>query len=92
MQNKEKILVKGRIVKMNDAAFKIASRHFGARRNKPEEERPIELQKIPKLDIVSALTKVPKTELPVEVKVVAEPQAEVKEVVQEVKKVTRKRK
>ena len=97
---KDKVLVKGRIVKMSDAAFKIASKHFGARRNKPEEDYPAELKKVPRLDIVSALKTVTKTEekpveevKPPEVKLEeVKPIEEVKEVKAEVKKVTRKRK
>ena len=93
---KDKVLVRGRIVKMNAAAFKIASRHFGAKRNKPEEELPLELQKVPRLDILPSLKKVPelKPEM-TNIKVEPEVKPEVVEPVEVtpvVKKVTRKRK
>ncbi|MEN6568986.1 MAG: hypothetical protein ABFC18_03135 [Rikenellaceae bacterium] len=47
------VIVKGKVVRMNEAAYKIASRHFGATKNRPEERRvPLELLRIPKIPIV----------------------------------------
>lgn len=52
-KNKEYVLVKGRIVPMNDAAFRLASKHFGATKDRPEEKViPIELLKLPKIQIL----------------------------------------
>lgn len=66
-KKKNVVLVRGRIVKMNDAAFKIASKYFGATKNKLEEpEIPFELHKLPKLEIVSALKEVKPTEVKAE--------------------------
>lgn len=49
---KDYVIVKGRIVKMNENAFRIASKHFGATKNRPTEKTiPVELLKMPKLQI-----------------------------------------
>ena len=49
---KEYVIVKGKLVKMNENAFRIASRHFGATKNRPTEKAiPIELLRMPKLQI-----------------------------------------
>lgn len=68
---KEEIEVNGRIVKMTDAAFQIASKHFGASKLKyKSKEVPFELRKAPKFDVIPAVQKSEpiKTE-PIEVKV-----------------------
>jgi hypothetical protein len=52
---KDFVIVKGKVVKMNDAAFQIASKHFGATKNRPAQRAvPIELLKMPKLPIIPA--------------------------------------
>lgn len=52
---KDFVIVKGKVVKMNDAAFQIASKHFGATKNRPAQKTvPIELLKMPKLPIIPA--------------------------------------
>lgn len=92
---KQNVLVKGRIVRMTDAAFKIASKHFGARKNKVDDnEIPFELGRLPKLDIVSALKEIKPVEVkPVEVKAEEAKPLEVAPVEVTLKpKVTRKRK
>ena len=49
---KEFVIVKGKLVRMNDAAFAIASKRFGATKNRPTEKVvPIELLRMPKLSI-----------------------------------------
>ena len=50
--NKEFVIVKGKLVRMNDAAYAIASKRFGATKNRPTEKTiPIELLRMPKLQI-----------------------------------------
>jgi hypothetical protein len=66
---KDFVIVKGKVVRMTDAAYKIASKHFGATKNRPMEKyTPVELLKMPKLPIIPAVKKIEKVELP-EVKV-----------------------
>jgi len=62
---KDYVIIKGRVVRMNEAAFKIASKHFGATRNRPDQKHvPIELLKMPKLPIIPAVRRLEKVELP----------------------------
>lgn len=61
---KDFVIIKGKLVKMNDAAFRIASKHFGATKEWPAQRSvPIELLKMPKLPIIPA-TKVEIANLP----------------------------
>jgi hypothetical protein len=47
---KDFVIIKGRVVKMTEAAFKIAEKHFGATKNRPAQQHvPMELLKMPKL-------------------------------------------
>lgn len=67
---KDFVIVKGKVVKMNDAAFQLASKHFGATKNRPAQRAvPIELLKMPKLPIIPAkkveVVSLPKEELKV---------------------------
>jgi hypothetical protein len=49
---KEFVIVKGKLVRMNEAAFEIALKRFGATKNRPTEKAiPIELLRMPKLQI-----------------------------------------
>lgn len=49
---KEYIIVKGKVVRMNENAFRIASKYFGATKNRPVEKVvPVELLRMPKLQI-----------------------------------------
>jgi len=66
---KDFVIIKGRVVKMTDAAYKIAEKHFGATKNRPAQQHvPMELLKMPKLPIIPAdkvvVSKLEKTELP----------------------------
>jgi hypothetical protein len=49
----------GTQVRMNDAALKMAERHFGVTRNRPRSVQiPPEILKMPKIDIIKAEVKV----------------------------------
>ena len=68
-KDKEYVIVKGRIVPMNDAAFRLALKHFGATKDRPEQKLiPMELIKMPKLQILpKKITPVVVTEVKAEV-------------------------
>jgi hypothetical protein len=57
---KDFVIVKGRVVRMDDQAYKIASRHFGATKRRPAQKQvPPELLKLPKMtDVIKAQPKV----------------------------------
>lgn len=87
---KEIVEVNGKSVRMGEAAFKIASKHFGAsKRRTVTKEVPIELKKAPpKLPITPAIKEPVKAEVNLEAKevnVTAIPE----EIIQ--KKVTRRK-
>ena len=74
---KDYVIVKGKVVRMNDAAYKIASKHFGSTKSRPGlKEIPPDLLKIPKFDIIPGRIPLKKVEVvePVKVEpVVVEP-------------------
>lgn len=96
--DKHEVIVKGRIIKMNERAYKIASKHFGATKDRPlggQKFIPKELLSIPKLPIIPAVKVVKETIKDAdEPEVVIVPAEEVKEVDEtvEVKEVKRTRK
>jgi len=50
---KDYVIVKGRVVRMDEAMLKKFGRHFGAARTRPgAKEAPLDILKIPKLDII----------------------------------------
>jgi hypothetical protein len=56
MEKKLVTTKKGVQVRMNDAALKMAEKHFGLSRHSPTaKEVPIELLKMPKIDITKAV-------------------------------------
>ena len=62
---KKYVVVKGRLQRMDEAAFKIAQRHFGATESRPEKkEVPIELLNLPKKEDIIRKQE-PKTDVPV---------------------------
>ena len=74
---KDYVIVKGRVVRMDDAMLKKFGRHFGAAKTRQgAKEAPLDILKIPKLDIIPGkITLVKKedvTSIPVEA-VKAEP-------------------
>lgn len=79
--DKKEVVVKGRIIKMSDTAYKIAEKHFGVTRDRISARSiPKELLQIPKLPIIPAVTVVKEkimseTEIP---EVVIMPEDEIK--------------
>ena len=50
---KDYVIVRGRVVRMDDAMLKKFGRHFGAARTRPGmKDAPLDILKIPKLDII----------------------------------------
>ena len=85
-RDKKAVLVKGKIIKMNDAALKIASKHFGAKIQRHDDvDVPFELSKLPKLDIITALKEVKPTEKDIPEEIVKLPKLDI---VTETKEVT----
>lgn len=94
-EDKQEIIVKGRVIKMSPIAAKIAMKHFGGSKDRPMTNKfmPEELLNIPKLPITPAVKIVKEKIIEDEIKaeVVIVPADEVKEEVKEVK-LTRRRK
>jgi hypothetical protein len=82
---KEYVIVKGKVVRMNDAAYKIASKHFGATKSRPGlKEIPVDLLRIPKFPIIPTKIQLARQPIPVvETAPVIEPVKEV-EIIKEV--------
>mgnify|MGYP007118306856 CR=1 FL=1 len=77
-RDKKAVLVKGKIIKMNDAALKIASKHFGAKIQRHDDvDVPFELSKLPKLDIITALKEVKPTEKDIPEEIVKLPKLDI---------------
>jgi hypothetical protein len=76
---KDYVIVKGKVVRMNDAAYKIASKHFGATKSRPGlKEIPLDLLRIPKFPIIPTKIQLARQPIPVvETAPVIEPVKEV---------------
>ena len=85
---KDFIIVNGKVQRMGEVAYKIASRHFKATRNRPGNREILpELLKMSKLPIIPAVQKIEKiVEEPVKAEVKVEKPAEV--IIPEAAKVT----
>jgi hypothetical protein len=92
---KEFVVVKGKVVKMNDKAFKIASKHFGATKGRPDATGrravPAELLALPKLPITPAVKVVKQAvETPIEIPAKVVEEVIVPEETKEVKVIKRR--
>jgi hypothetical protein len=67
MEKKLVTTKRGSQVRMNEAAQKMAEKHFGLNRHQATKEIPIELLKMPKIDITKAVKYEPVVEIPKEV-------------------------